>query len=224
MLLCAQKRRRIGFIPTLIAAVGIPAKRAITTCSESQIPASDENSGRSQFLKGTIFCAPCKGRASPVGGSFPPGNCRSSRKQPGRSRRVTAADEALWCKRPLLAVSEHTGHNMSEHRASLEIRNVNAELVKFMRRPPSVREASDKRTGQDHRGIGDGMCAKETRVNTGDPSRWGSNPQLDAREGESRPVRESERLVVAMKRLITVERRSLGSRATKKRARVRRLA
>ncbi len=106
---------------------------------------------------------------------------------------------------------------MSKRCVSLEKGDVNAELVQYMRRPPSVREVSDKRTGQNHRGIGDGMDAKETRVNTGGPSRRGSSPPLDAREGESGSVRESERLIVAMKRLIPVKRRSLGSRATQDR-------
>jgi hypothetical protein len=122
-----------------------------------------------------------------------------------------------------LAVSGHTGHNTSKRRASLEKGDVNAELVKFKRRPPSAREVSDKRSGWDRRGIGDGMCAKEMRVNTGGPSRWGLSPQPDTREGASGAVRESERLVVARKRLITVERRGLGSRAAQDRARVWRL-
>ena len=49
---------------------------------------------------------------------------------------------------------------MSERRASLEKRNVNAELLRNKRRPPSLWEASDKSTAEEHRGIGDGMCAE----------------------------------------------------------------
>ena len=60
------------------------------------------------------------------------------------------------------ATSERAGHNMSERRASLEKGNVNAELVRNKRRPPTLREASDKSTAERHRGIGDGMCAKES--------------------------------------------------------------
>ena len=36
------------------------------------------------------------------------------------------------------AISERAGHNMSERRVSLEKRNVNAELVRNKRRPPSL--------------------------------------------------------------------------------------
>jgi hypothetical protein len=113
---------------------------------------------------------------------------------------------------------------MSERRASLEKVNADAELVKVQRRPQPVREASDKRTGQDRRGIGDGMWAKERRVNTGSPRRWAASAQPEAREGETGPHRVAERSVVAMKRVTTVERRGLGSRAAQERARARRLA
>jgi hypothetical protein len=89
------------------------------------------------------------------------------------------------------AVSEHAGHNMSKRRASLEKGNVNAELVRFRRRPQSVREASEAGTGEDHRGIGDGMRAKERGVNTGTPMRWAASAQPEAREGKAGPYREA---------------------------------
>ena len=66
------------------------------------------------------------------------------------------------------AIGERAGHNMSERRVSLEKRNVNAELVPNKRRPPpSLWEASDKSTAEEHRGNGDSMCAKEGCVSTG---------------------------------------------------------
>ena len=121
------------------------------------------------------------------------------------------------------ATSEHAGHNMSERRASLEKGNVNAELVRNKRRPPSLREASEKSTAEGHRGIGDGMCAKERCVNTGSPVCRGRKTQPEAREGKSGTYRVAERPVVARKRVMTVERRGLSSGATQQRARARRL-
>ena len=41
------------------------------------------------------------------------------------------------------------------------VSDVDAELVRNKRRPPILREASDKSTAEEHRGNGDGMCAKE---------------------------------------------------------------
>ena len=121
------------------------------------------------------------------------------------------------------AVSEQTGHNMNQRRASLEKGNVNAELVRYRRRPQPHREASDGCTGGEHRGIGDGMSAKERSVNTGSPRERGARPQPEAREGKTGLAWVAERLVVAMKRATTVEQRSPGSRATQQRARARRL-
>ena len=114
------------------------------------------------------------------------------------------------------ATSEHAGHNMSERRASLEKGNVNAELVRNKRRPPSLREASEKSTAEGHRGIGDGMCAKERCVNTGSPVCRGRKTQPEAREGKAGTYRVAERPVVARKRVMTVERRGLSSGATSK--------
>ena len=85
---------------------------------------------------------------------------------------------------------------MSERRASLEKGNVNAELVRNKRRPPSLREASEKSTAEGHRGNGDGMCAKEGCVNTGSPMRRGSKTQPEAREGKAGRYRVAERPVV----------------------------
>ena len=124
---------------------------------------------------------------------------------------------SLRCKRSLKkATSERAGHNMSERRASLEKGNVNAELVRNKRRPPSLWEASDKSTAEEHRGIGDGMCAKEGCVNTGSPMPR-ARAQPEAREGEAGRYRVAERSVIAKKRVTTVERRGLTFRATMER-------
>jgi hypothetical protein len=93
------------------------------------------------------------------------------------------------------AISERAGHNMSERRVSLEKRNVNAELVRNKRRPPSLWEASDKSTAEEHRGNGDGMCAKEGCVNTGSPMPR-ARAQPEAREGEAGRYRVAERSVM----------------------------
>jgi len=65
---------------------------------------------------------------------------------------------------------------------------VAAEPVAKRRRPSSDWEASIKRTSRGHRGMGEGMRAKEERVNTGDPSPCvgESRRKPAAREGPSR--------------------------------------
>lgn len=114
---------------------------------------------------------------------------------------------------------------MNERRASLEKCNVAAEPVVARRRSKPLWEASEERTAAGRRGIGDDMCAKEQYANTGDPTRWNSLKlsQRKTCEGDFGPRRESERFVVAMKRVMIVERRNLGSRATREEARVWRL-
>ena len=100
---------------------------------------------------------------------------------------------------------------------------MDAEFVRLRRRPKAGREASNANTVWCHRGIGDGMGAKEQRVNTGSPVRRGERPQLQIREDQSRPHGVTERSVVAKKRVTIVERRDLSSRATQEVARARRL-
>ena len=90
---------------------------------------------------------------------------------------------------------------------------MDAEFVRLRRRPKAGREASNANTVWCHRGIGDGMGAKEQRVNTGSPVRRGERPQLQIREDQSRPHGVTERSVVAKKRVTIVERRGLSSRA-----------
>jgi hypothetical protein len=96
---------------------------------------------------------------------------------------------------------------------------VDAESVILRRRPKAGREASNASNVWCHRGIGDGMGAKEQRVNTGSPVRWGERPQLEIREEQSRPRGVTERSVIARKRVTIVEQRDLSSRATLEAAR-----
>ena len=127
-------------------------------------------------------------------------------------------------KVPPGGISEHLDHNENEHRASLEKGNVDSESVRKRRKPKARREASNANSDWCHRGIGDGMGAKEQRVNTGSPERWGERPELEIREDQIRPPRVTERSVVAKKRVTIVEQRDLRSRATQEVARAGRLA
>ena len=91
---------------------------------------------------------------------------------------------------------------------------MDAESVNLRRRPKAGCEASNASSIRCHRGIGDGMGAKEQRVNTGSPVRWGERPQLEIREDQNGSHGVTERSVVAKKRVMIVEQRDLSSRAT----------
>jgi hypothetical protein len=112
-----------------------------------------------------------------------------------------------------------------ERRASLEKPNVPVEIVGASRRPKPVREESVESIFREDRGSGGGMCAKDKGVNTGDPAQSGGTSH-----GNRRSARigaglnwESERFIVAKKRVTIVERRDLSSKATREGARARRL-
>lgn len=105
----------------------------------------------------------------------------------------------------------------TERRESLENINVTAEPMVPWRRPPSEREVSNARTVWKHRGSGDGMSAKEQDVNTGNPIRREERSQPAIREEKAGLNRVAERSVVALKRVMIVERRDLSSRACRKR-------
>ena len=85
------------------------------------------------------------------------------------------------------------------------------------------REASNTSTVWKHRGSGDGMSAKEQEVNTGNPIRREERSQPDVREEQAGLSRVAERSVVALKRVMIVERRDLSSRAMQEVVRARRL-
>jgi len=58
-------------------------------------------------------------------------------------------------------ISECTGRNESEHRASLEKGNADADLVEIQERLVGRREQAE-RPESDCRGSGDGKCAEGT--------------------------------------------------------------
>ena len=114
----------------------------------------------------------------------------------------------------------------TERRASLEKPNVPVEIVGANRRPKSGREESVASIFREDRGSGGGMRAKDRGVNTGDPAQCGG-----ASQSNRRSVRigaglswESERSIVAVKRVMIVERGDLSSRATLEVTRGKRLA
>ena len=103
---------------------------------------------------------------------------------------------------------------MNERRAGLEKSNVSVEPAKDGRRPKLALEASNIRTGSGRRGSGVDMCSKEKRVNMGSPPWREERSQPEIREEQAGLRRVAERSVVAMKRVMIVERRDLSSRAT----------
>jgi hypothetical protein len=103
---------------------------------------------------------------------------------------------------------------MNERRAGLEKSNVSVEPAKDGRRPQLALEASNIRTGSGRRGSGVDMCSKEKRVNMGSPPWREERSQPAIREEQAGLRRVAERSVVAMKRVLIVERRDLSSRAT----------
>jgi len=126
-------------------------------------------------------------------------------------------------KVPQGGISEHIDHNENEHRASLEKGNVDAESVILRRRPKAGCEASDASSIRCHRGIGDGMSAKEQRVNTGSPAGRGESLNCRSARIRSRPRGVTERSIVAKRRVTIEEQRDLSSRATLEAARAGRL-
>jgi hypothetical protein len=112
-----------------------------------------------------------------------------------------------------------------ERRASLEKPNVPVEIVGASRRPKPGREESVASIFGEDRGSGGGMCVKDRGVNTGDPAQCSGASRSNRRSARIRAGLswESERFVVAMKRVMIVERRDLSSRATREGARARRL-
>ena len=101
---------------------------------------------------------------------------------------------------------------MSERRAGLEKVNARVEPAKDGRRPPLTLEASNASTGSGRRGSDVDMRAKEKRINMGSPTRREVSSQPASREDQAGPRRVAERSAVALKRVMTVERRGLGSR------------
>ena len=162
-----------------------------------------------------LRCA-VKGRLNPVGGRYP---ARQLTFQPEAVEAMRTSDrpvEALDAKGSLSEPASVQTTMKIERRVSLEKPNVPVEIVGARRRPKSGREESVKSIFREDRGSGGGMCAKDRRVNTGDPAQCkgkGPSNRRSARIGAGLSW-ESERFVVAMKRVMIVERRDLSSRAT----------
>ena len=97
------------------------------------------------------------------------------------------------------------------------------DRVTNRRRPQPRREESDRGTALEHRGSGEGMRAKDWRVNTGDPSSCVGKGLRNRRSVRTRAGRagKSERPIRAGKRVTTVEQRGLGSRVRSEGARAR---
>jgi hypothetical protein len=105
-----------------------------------------------------------------------------------------------------------------ERRASLEKPNVTVETLRVSRRPKLSREARVKSILREHRGSGAGMPVEEQAVNMGDPKQWRGKSLANLRTVRFSPGLggESERSVVAKKRVTIVEPRGLSSRSTQK--------
>ena len=182
---CERPRGRSGSPVKAVCAAHNISQRGHLSCVEEEIRRN--GSQRSQKANRGFACAVKRARHSSgrrishPATVAPAGSNRSVRS--GQLLRTKPSVEKVAEK----ATSERAGHNMSERRASLEKGNVNAELVRNKRRPPSLREASEKSTAEGHRGIGDGMCAKEGCVNTGSPMRRGG--RLNRRPVRERPGR-----------------------------------
>ncbi len=126
-------------------------------------------------------------------------------------------------KGPARGVSERAGRNMSEHRASLEKGNANADPVETGGRLLlQVKRAT--RAPCRFAGVMVTACwQQESWRNTGNPVRWGGSPQRLARESGSGSSRVAERPVVVRRRLIPAEPRGLSSRAMNKGKKAQRL-
>lgn len=71
------------------------------------------------------------------------------------------------------------------------------------------------KAGRESAGVVVTACVQRRSAGTREIRiREAGRPRRDAREGQARRMRKSERLIVARKRLTPAERRSLSSRAT----------
>ena len=108
-------------------------------------------------------------------------SCRASTT--GWCRRPRQTDLGAWTKYVLLSILQEEDPSPGK------------QDIKSWRSTAGVRRSS-----------GDGMCAEETRRNTGDPAWRGKKNSTGDPRGGGRPRRESERSTVARKRVTSVER------------------
>lgn len=172
-----------------------------------------------------IFQCAVKTEQDSRGGENPTRQLSLRRKQLGRTTLATAAGEAPDVKGSCKRVSERAGPNMSEHRASLEKGNANADPVEIRGRLAG-REQRAKRASRPYRwGKGEDMRATETCGNTGNP------PRREVKAPSQRPARDrlgcggwrrgpKER----GSRVTPVEQRGLSSRTMTKAGKAGRLA
>ena len=106
------------------------------------------------------------------GGENPTRQLSLRRKQSGRGPLATAAGEAPDVKGSYKRVSERAGPNMSEHRASLEKGNANADPVEIRGRLAGRGKRAKNAPRPYRRGNGEDMRATETCGNAGNPTRW----------------------------------------------------
>ena len=159
------------------------------------------------------------------GGENPTRQLSLRRKQSGRASLATAAGEAPDVKGSCKRVSERAGPNMSEHRASLEKGNANADPVEMRGRLTGRRKRAKRALRPYRRGSGEDMRATETCGNAGNPTRW------EDKAPNRQPARD--RLGCAGwrrgpyergSRVMPVEQRGLSSRTMTKEGKARRLA
>lgn len=129
----------------------------------------------------------------------PPGNFRSAGSS-WSGEVQQCARRSLRRQRSLLGISEQAGRKMNEHRASLEKGNANADPVDKRGRLASGGKRA-KWAPSEFAGVGVTACwATGVLRKHGKPvSVAVAHGQLGSREGQTRPMRVTERLVVAMK-------------------------
>jgi len=159
-----------------------------------------------------------KGRLIPVGGRKP---TRQRTLQPEavvEANRAIGTPEPAMEKVPLRGSASVQARMKIERRASLEKPNVNAETVRVSRRPKFPGEESVKSILEEHRGSGAGMYVEEQAVNMGGPKQWKGESLTNLGTVRFRPGLngESERLIVAKRRVMIAEPRGLSSRSTQK--------
>ena len=176
------------------------------------------------LLTRTFQCA-VKTEQDSRGGENPTRQLSLRRKQSGRASLATAAGEAPDVKGSCKRVSERAGPNMSEHRASLEKGNANADPVEMRGRLTGRRKRAKRALRPYRRGSGEDMRATETCGNAGNPTRW------EDKAPNRQPARD--RLGCAGwrrgpyergSRVMPVEQRGLSSRTMTKEGKARRLA
>ena len=147
------------------------------------------------------------------------------RKQLGRASLVTAAGEALDVKGSCKRVSERAGPNMSEHRASLEKGNANADPVEIRGRLAGRGKRAKRAPRPYRRGNGEDMRATETCGNTGNPTR------REVKAPDQQPARDRlgcegwrRGSYERRSRVMLVEQRSLSSRTMTQAGKAGRLA